>query len=65
MQFDTGAARGVALTEGTGDNFSQADSANSVYNTSSVEKSAGGAAGPSIAQPFDPVMMPYVSTLPS
>ena len=65
MQFDTGAARGVALTEGTGDNFSQADSANSVYNTSSVEKSAGGVAGPSITQPFDPVMMPFVSTLPS
>ena len=50
VQFDSAAARGV-FTEGT-DNFSQADSSQSANNTFST-------------LPFDPVMLPYVSTLPA
>lgn len=66
VAFDPLAVRGGVFTEGT-DNFSQIDSAQSACNTSSIEKSNCGTAATTISQlaPFDPVMMPYVNSLPT
>ena len=48
VQFES-AARGRTFTEGTGDNSSQADSNQSGYNVSSVEKSIGAGTATALA----------------